>query len=54
MVSGKDSHSCLFSAQTVRIGIGNAGSAKAPTATLIISVSESLSQNTVDPQVGQK
>lgn len=54
MVSGNGSHACLFLAQTVRAGMGNPGSAKAPTATLIISGTCSLSQNTFEPQVGQK
>src|SRR5437868_12454274 len=54
MVSGNGSHSCLFSVQTVRVGMGKAGSAKAPTATLIISGLDWLSQNTLEPQVGQK
>src|SRR5580765_1968162 len=50
---GKASQSCLLSVQTVRTGAGKCGSAKAPTATLISSGSRSLSQNTVDPQLGQ-
>ncbi len=54
MVSGNGSHSCLFSAQTVRAGMGKAGSAKVPTATQILSESDSLSQNRFDPHAGQK
>ena len=54
ITAGNGSHSCFDSVQTVRLGAGKAGSAKAPTATLIVTGCRSLSQNTFEPQAGQK
>ncbi len=53
MPAGKASQPCLVSVHTVRAGGGKSGSAKAPTATLIISGVASPCQKTVEPQVGQ-
>ena len=47
-------HACRRLSYTACVGAGNAGSAKAPTATPIASGLRSGSQNTVDPQCGQK
>src|SRR5687768_10070079 len=54
MSSGNGSQACLLLVQTVRAGRGKVGSAKAPTATLTRSGERELSQNTEDPQFGQK
>ena len=54
MAAGNGSHACFVSVQTVRLGAGKFGSAKAPTATLIRSGWRSLSQKTFEPQAGQK
>src|SRR5436190_364961 len=54
MAAGNGSQPCLLTVQTVRAGAGKSGSAKAPTATVNTSGSRSRSQNTVEPQVGQK